>query len=337
VHETSPDEVFYPVAAYWGHPLGDRVTVGFGFYSPFGLSVEWEDPETFSGRFISTRVAITPFYFNPSVAFDVSPRLRIGGGVTAVHASVDLNRNVGQPNPTDFGPDVLDLGTVELDGSNGLDYGFNAGLQLDVTETVALGVTYRGGVETAIDGDADFTFTGTGTGLDPQLGPLFPEDQGVTTEIPFPAQLVVGFAVEVSESVVLEADLGWTRWSDLDQLSLRFEDPDLDEVIPQHWEDAFFLRTGAEIALRPGTDLRFGYYYDETPQITESVSPLLPDNDRHGFSAGVGWAKGRWRFDVFGLLLLVQDRETEGVNRDGFEGVYDSGTQIAGLSLGFRY
>ncbi len=83
--------------------------------------------------------------------------------------------------------------------------------------------------------------------------------------------------------------------------------------------------------------LRFGYYYDETPQPTEAVSPLLPDNNRHGISLGIGKSWGQFRADLFGLYLVMPDRETEGINRDGFEGTYANNVEIAGLTLGYRY
>lgn len=337
VTEKSPNQVFFPSTFYWAHPISETVGLGFGFYSPFGLATEWEDPEQFSGRFISTRAEITPFYFNPALAVELSPQIRVGGGLMAVHSSVELRRHIAQPNPTDVGPDVLDLGNVQLEGSNNLDFGFNVGLQVDLTDKIVMGATYRSGITVPFEGEADFTFLGSGTALDPQLQPLFPEDQDVSTELPFPAMFIAALGVDITEKVAVEADFGWTQWSDFGSLPLDFEDTSLSSTVEQNWEDAFFIRTGAEIELNPTTDLRLGYYYDETPQILESASPLLADNDRHGLSAGLGYTSGNWRADFFGMVLLISDRSTDGVNRDGYEGTYASGTQILGASFGYRY
>jgi len=338
VEESSPDKVFAPSTFYWGHPVTEDFGVGFGFYSPYGLSTEWDNPEQFSGRFISTKASITPFYFNPAAALEVTPGVRLGAGLMAIYSSVELNRHIGMANPADVGPDVLDLGTVSLNGdTGGLQFGFNLGLQLDLGDRVTVGANYRSGVNLDFDGDANFTFLGTGSPLDPQLQPLFPKDQKVKTALPMPAMFVGALAVQVSPKVSVEADLGWTQWSDFDVLKLRFEDPSLNSDVVEQWDDALFIRTGAEIVLNPTYDLRLGYYYDDTPQNTAEVSPLLPDAIRHGLSAGIGWKHERWRADLFGLLLLTPERSTDGINRNGYEGNYATATQITGVSVGLSY
>jgi long-chain fatty acid transport protein len=336
VRETSPDHSFFPSHVYWGHRVSPELAVGFGVYNPFGLTTEWENPESFSGRFISSKASLTPFCFNPGLAVNLGPWFRAGFGLMAVHSTLELRRNVARPNPLGD-PGVLDLGTLVLEGDNGLDFGVNLGIQIDAADRVTLGANYRSGIEAEFEGDADFTFEGTGTALDPQLQLLFPADQPVSTELTFPEMLVVGAAVEVGKRWSVEADLGWTGWSAFDRLDIRFEDASLNTTLVQRWEDVFFYRLGTEFGIAPDTWLRLGYYYDEVPQPTRALSPILPDNNRHGLSAGIGKSWGKWTVDAFGLLLLISDRETEGVNRDGFEGTYANGVQILGATVSYRY
>jgi long-chain fatty acid transport protein len=340
VHEKSPKAAFFPSHLYWAQRVSSAMVVGFGVYNPFGLTTEWEDPDAFSGRFLSTKASITPFYFNPTAAVSLTPGFRVGAGLMAVHSSLELRRHVAQPNPAYANagePEVLDLGTVQLNGKNDLDYGFTFGMQLDVMPTVTLAANYRSKVAITYEGDADFTFTGAGSALDPQLEALFPDDQSVSTDLDFPAVFVTALAVQVSPKFSLEGDLGWTQWSSFKTLPLRFEDESLSKNLTEKWDDAFFFRVGAELQTCPDMQLRFGYYYDQTPQPTEAVSPLLPDNNRHGISVGVGKSWGQFRADLFGLYLVMPDRETEGINRDGFEGTYANNVEIAGLTLGYRY
>jgi len=335
--ETSPTQAFFPTHLYWGQSFSPRFAAGFGIYVPFGLTTEWENPKEFSGRFISTRASILPIYFNPAVAVEPVSGLRIGGGVMGVHSTLELDRHIGQPNPLND-PVVLDMGTANLKGSNDLDFGFNLGVQVDAGDKVQVGVNYRSSVNLGFkDGDADFDFTGSGTALDPVLVDLFPQDQKVSTEVKLPALLVGAIAVKPSEKWVIEADLGWTQWSEFKTIDLMFEDSSLNSSLVQNWEDAIFLRTGLEYDLSPRTQLRFGYYYDETPQPTEAVSVILPDNSRHGVSGGVGYNWGKWSGDLFGLLLLAADRETGDTNRDGYAGSYANSAWILGLSVNYRY
>ncbi len=337
VHEESPKSAFFPSHLYWGQRINSQLVVGLGVNNPFGLTTEWENPDQFTGRFLSTKASITPFFFTPTVAVSLTPRFRIGGGLTLVHSSLELNRHVGQANPQGEAPFMLDLGTVSLNADNGLDVGFNVGMQVDLTNKLVMGATYRSKVAIDYEGDADFKYTGSGTDLEPELGYLFPKNQSVGTSLDFPASLVLALAAQPSTQLWLEADIGWTQWSSFDTLPINFENEDLSTVLTEKWDDAFFYRFGAEYAVNATTDLRLGYYYDESPQPTVAVSPLLPDNNRHGLSVGVGKTWGDFSADLFGLVLFIADKDTEGINRDGFEGTYSNGVQIAGLTLGYRY
>ena len=336
VGQESPDQTFTPSHVFWADRLNENLVVGFGVYNPYGLITEWENPDTFTGRFVSTEASLTPIFFNPVVAYSPSPTVRVGGGIMVVRADLELNQHIAQPNP--FGnPGVLELGRVVLEGDNGLDFGINLGLQVDINERITAGATYRSKIPVDYEGQADFTFVGTGTPLDPTLALLFPSDQDVAVQIDFPANLVLGLSVEANDQWLIEGNLGWTGWSSFDRLDLIFTDPSLNETRLQNWNNALFFRVGAEVEIQPDTQVRFGYYFDETPQPTEALSPILPDNDRHGLSIGIGKDWGQWNLDAFGLLLLIADRSTDGINLDGYEGTYANAVQIFGFSVGYQY
>jgi long-chain fatty acid transport protein len=314
-----------------------NLTVGFGAYTPFGLTTEWNDPDTFTGRFISTKVSLTPFYFNPVVGYQIHDQVRIAAGLMAVHASVELNRAVGLANPTTGPPATLDPGSVSLSASNDLDYGFNGGIQIE-HENVKLGFNYRSKVTADMDGTADFVFTGTGTPLDPQLEALFPQTQGASTALSFPASWVAGLGYQVSPTWFVEGDVGWMGWSAFQSLTVSFaQDSDLDFTRHEDWTDSWFFRAGARWAVQPDTEIRFGGYYDETPQPTSSVSVLLPDAERFGLTLGAGKTWGKWNLDAFGLLLIIPDRSTELSSIDGYNGTYASSVGALGVTAGFRY
>ena len=68
---------------YWVEPLGERWTFGLGLNAPFGLSVEWADKDTFTGRHINTRSALTAIDLNPTMGWMVTDNLSIGLGIVA--------------------------------------------------------------------------------------------------------------------------------------------------------------------------------------------------------------------------------------------------------------
>jgi long-chain fatty acid transport protein len=193
-----------------------------------------------------------------------------------------------------------------------------------------------------VDYEGGSTFTQIPTG-NPQLDALvasgLPKDPAVETSIEYPSILAVGVAKDWTEWTVV-ADLVFFGWESFDQIELSFpSQPSLDTVIPENYENIWQFRTGVERRLEEGWAVRLGYHFDKTPVPTESVSPILPDNDRHGLSLGGSWASttGRLRVDVGAWYLFLAKRSTEGMSRDGYDGTYDNGAFTFGASLGYRF
>src|SRR5262249_11474977 len=49
---------FFPPTAYWTSRFRERFAYGVGINSPFGLGVEWEDPDQFTGRDRVTKASL---------------------------------------------------------------------------------------------------------------------------------------------------------------------------------------------------------------------------------------------------------------------------------------
>ncbi len=68
-------------------------------------------------------------------------------------------------------------------------------------------------------------------------------------------------------------------------------------------------------------ELRLGYLWDNSPQPAASVSPLLPDADRAGYS--VGWGRKGGPFDIdLAVSYLDFNPRTTFISIDGFNGTY---------------
>jgi long-chain fatty acid transport protein len=344
VTEETETKYFPPVAAYYAQGIAKKWAAGIGVYSPYGLEVVWDEPDTYTGKYISTKSRITPFYFVPTAAWAPTPELQIGAGVSVVLSHVELRRHLSAFNPLDNRTE--DIGDVVLESEAGTGIGFNAGLQWWPAERAKFGITYRSEVDIDYSGPASFTQRPTGNPtFDAIVAASFPPDQTVATTVAFPAQGVFAFAFKPGASITLEADFGYTWWSSFDRLEVKFDQtPANNIVVDQAWNDVFNIRAGGEYRAG-GTSpwaFRLGYYFDESPQPTESVGPLLPDGDRHGISAGAGWRTGdKSSFidtvDLFVLGLIIPDRSTEGVNRDNYNGTYSPNTLVAGFSVGMNF
>src|SRR5262245_41268731 len=101
-----------PPAADITHQFSERLVMGVGLHVPFGLKTEWENPASYSGRFISKRAELKGFSINPTIAYKLEDRFAIGGGLDIRFSSVNLQRNVPSGNPFTLRP--VDVASVEL-------------------------------------------------------------------------------------------------------------------------------------------------------------------------------------------------------------------------------
>jgi long-chain fatty acid transport protein len=325
-------------ALYFTHRVSSRFAWGVGLHAPYGLKTKWANPDEFTGRYIAVESGLSGFALNPTVAYRVHDKVSLGAGLDVRFSKVRLERRSGLVNP--FTQTVTDTAEVVLDSDLATALGWNVGVVVKPSPGLSVGAHYRHEVRVDYEGGSTFTQIPTG---DPQLDALvasrLPPNPAVETAIAYPSILAVGVARDWTEWTVA-ADLVFFGWESFDQLELTFpSQPELDTVIPENYENIWQFRTGVERRLDDGWAVRLGYHYDKTPVPTESVSPLLPDNDRHGFSLGGSWASpgGRIRVDVGAWYLFLAKRSTEGRNRDGYDGTYDNGAFTFGASLGYRF
>jgi long-chain fatty acid transport protein len=317
--------------------VSEPMVLGIGFHVPFGLETGWENPEAYSGRFISKQAKLEGFSVNPTLAYKLADRLAVGVGVDVRFAKVFLARNVPAINP--FTLQVADIAAVELRSGYENGIGFNLGVLGKPSDALSFGLAYRHKVKVEFAGNASFTRIPTGNAqLDVLAARALPAgDTPVTTQVEFPAIASAGVAWSTGDWT-LEGDVNWYQWSSFDSLPLTFpEEPALSGVIEERYEDTWQFRFGLERVLNDRWSLRGGYFYDQTPSPPESVGPLLPDADRHGAALGASLTSGRLRLDVAYWHLFFKQRSTEGLNRDAYDGTYSNKADLlaVSLSLGF--
>ncbi len=323
---------------YLTHELTDDIAVGIGLHVPFGLRTEWENPQLFAGRYLSTRAELTGFSINPTVAYKLADRLSVGAGLDVRFSKVQLNRYVPTVNP--FAPgQVLDVASVALESEMNRGIGFNLGVLGKPTENLSFGLSYRHKVQIDYTGTATFSLIGTGNAqVDALVAQRLPSGSiNVTTDIEFPSILSAGVAYKWDDWTV-ELDVNRYGWSSFDSLPLTFEGrADLSSTVEEQYEDVMQYRIGLEKKIDEEFALRGGYFFDKTPSPAESVSPLLPDSDRHGFALGGSWNAGNWKIDAAAWYIHSKERTTEGLNRDGFNGTYNSNAVTGAVTLGYTF
>lgn len=319
--------------AYAVIPIGENLTFGVGTFAGFGLRTDWQDP--WAGRFVSRDVNLKTASLEPALAWQTSDgRLALGAGLEYRRARVSLERNNGILSP--FAGRIVDVANVYLDGDWASDIGWSAGVLFKATDRFRLGVSYRADMDIEIEGDATFTQIPTGNAqLDAIVGAGLPPDQGITTTIPFPAHLAVGLGYTGALWDV-DLDITHTTWSRFETLLVEFEEtPAINLVRPQNWDDTMSFRLGGNRRVTDDWDVRLGALFDQNPQPTAAVGPLLPDADRLGVSFGLGYHSGPWIADAGLLFLEFMERSTDGQSE--FNGTYRTHANLYFLNLGVRF
>lgn len=329
---------FVPPNMYVTIPFGNNITVGLGVFAAWGLRTDWADP--WAGRFISRDADLKTTSVQPTIAWQTSDgRLALGGGVEYRRARVILNQNIALPFPNPFTGRITDIGNARLASEYGDDLGYNVGVLWKPTDRFRIGASYRTEMDIDLEGDADFTQISTGNaGLDAVVAGTFPQDDTISTTLPFPAVAAVGVAFGLTDRVDLEFDITHMTWSRFEALTVNFTNqPARSFTREQNWDDSSCYRFGANIEASTDWDVRLGLLYDNNPQPTEAVGPLLPDADRIGATFGVGYQRGPWILDFAAFILHFKDRSTNGVSADHFEGTYETDATLWSVNLGYRF
>ena len=337
VQEEGDMGVLVPPVAYYTHQFSERVVFGAGWTTPFGLQTRWQNPDSFTGRFISEEAEIKASSLNPTIAYKLEDRLAVGLGLDVRFSSMSLTRRVPVINP--FTQKVEDGASAHLRTGTDMGIGFNVGILARPSPSLSLGASYRHKVKADYSGDATFSPIPTGNAeLDAQVAAGIPSGAvPVTTSITFPAIASFGAAYTFGDWTV-EADVNWYQWSTFDRVLLLFETrEDLNQAIVEDYANSWQYRLGVERPLTRIWTVRGGLFYDQSPAPAASVSPILPDADRYGLALGGTWKPGRFWMDAGSWIVLGESRSTEGQSRDRYDGSYKSRGLTLGVSFGYAF
>ncbi|HEY4304312.1 MAG TPA: outer membrane protein transport protein [Gemmatimonadaceae bacterium] len=294
---------------------------GIGMYVPYGLTSQWTD--SFPGRFSAKKASLQTIYVQPNFAYQISPNWSIGAGPIWGHSSVELIQAVdlsqqltGAGGPT-FGQIGIASGTefarVRLKGSADA-FGAQFGIQGHPSPNWMLGLRFLTPLDFKYD-DADATFTQVATGL--TLGAALPGTSGTipagtpidqlvgtqfatggpltaqkaSTKITHPAQVQGGIAYSGFKSWLLEADYAWVGWKRFDVLPVDFQGgaATSSRTLLENYNNSSSIRLGAEYTTSyHDLKLRGGFSGVASAAPPETVTPLLPEQDRTYWTGGLG-------------------------------------------------
>lgn len=326
--------LFFPSHLYLSYALTPKLSLAFGFYSPFGLASEWgTNDNPWVGRLLATRTELKTFFYNPTVAYRLTDNFSLAVGASLVRSNVDLEKDIFFTPRNLFGHSKL---TADATG-----FGFNVGLQYRLLRRVHVGLTYRSSVNLDFNnGTAAFTFPKTSNPIvNQEVAAYFPTSTKAKSKLTLPASIGLGLAYDFTENLSFELDYVYTGWHSFDQIKVRFDQPvagQTESVNPRNYKDSYSLRFGLEYRLDKHLTMRAGYCWDYHAVPAAYVEPTLPENDRHNYTIGLGYRMNHLSLDIAYHILLQDDREVKGSVYD-FDGIYTGIANILGLTLGFAF
>jgi long-chain fatty acid transport protein len=310
---TMNDFLPLPGAFYTYSPEELPLSFGVGYYMPFGLTSKWPK----DGPFRTTTIFGEMQYhtLNPIVAWQVTETLSIAAGPTLNYAFTDLRRGIIPAANDEF----------KFKGDD-FAFGATAGLLWQPATKHSFGVSYRSPTTMEFEGDST-------------IKPYPVPDQSAKVKFPLPQVIIAGYSFRPTPHWNLEVDVDWTDWERLNTPVLRQKTGNV--PLQLNWENSFGVEAGATRYFDSGWHVSAGYVYLENTVPEKSFTPLVPDQDMHVFSAGVGGVGGRQKKLSWDLTYQF----TFGTGRDVSDSVY--GPSVAGhytlvahafsLSLGYRF
>ena len=330
LYSTADEQVFTPVTFYTSYQINDKMNVGFGFFTPFGLGSNWG--EDWAGRYLATESEVQTFFLNPVFAYKVLENLSVAVGFNYVIGNVTLKKAVNFP--------VTNSEVYSSLEASGSGMGWNIGIQYKPVDKLALGFAYRSNVLLEFeDGDAKFDLPVDETDpLYPIMRNTFPNTKG-SSEIELPTFMSIGIAYDFLDNLTAEFDYVLIGWETYDELVVKFDDPvggETESIAEKKYENSASFRLGVEYRLNQDFALRGGYMRDNHAVPDEHMEPSLPDGDRDIYNLGFGYKMGALTVDANYMLLFQDDREITNSVHD-FNGTYEAISHLYSLSFGYAF
>ena len=349
-----PGSVTFIPNFYYIAPINDKLSYGLGISVPYGSSTEYDTD--WKGRYTTVKSGVNAIDINPTIAYRVSDKVRLGAGISIQTLSAELENALdsgalcGLAAPANTctalglvpGDQATD-GYVAVEGSS-TSATFNLGALFLPTPATKIGIAYRHGINHELDGDADYTNDPTLQALlDVAGSPLF-RDVGVTAEIDLPASLSFSVAHTLNDKIELLGDATWTGWSDFKELRIVFDNVQPDSFSTQDWEDVWRVSAGLNYKMNDKLTLRAGLALDQEPiPSPQRRTARIPGNDRTWYSFGAGYALSKNISLDFGFTHITLDESAiDNPNSESnigttVRGTYDSSVNIASAQFSWKF
>jgi len=271
------DGLFLGGGGFFSYSVSSDLKLGLAMTGNFGFPLRYNDD--WVGRYYVQEGTLVGLSLVPAIAYKVTPKLSLGGSVTAMYGIFKNKVAINNVDPT-YGD-----GQLKMD-DNTWGWGVNLGLLYEFRKDTRIGLTWNSQVN--LDFGAKPEFSNLAPGLQALLNRRGLTSASINVGISVPQQVMGSVFSQVSDRWAVLGSIGWQQWSKFGQVMFGIEDTLNPKSLSQEldFKDTWHFAAGAQYRITDPWRLNFGIAYDTDFQDGSSVSPMIPANSAWRFGVG---------------------------------------------------
>jgi long-chain fatty acid transport protein len=322
-------------SGYFTHQINDRLTIGLGMFSYFGLAEDYNSD--WVGRYYIKEGLLAGVSFVPSLSYQVNDWLSVGAGMNAMNGMLKTKVAVNNGGAGVFwtGGD----GQLKVEDNN-WGFGATGGILIKLAENTRFGVSYQSRVK------LDFSDTAEWSNIRPGLEAALRAsgawgsslDLGVTV----PQQVMGGLHHQVNDKWAVMVDAGWQNWAQFGYVNVAVSDGSGGITYNSDYQNTWHLGGGATYKHSDKWSFTGGLGYDSSPVNDANRTVTLPMGQQWRFGLGAMWQVSQrvnvgaaWDLIWMGDLSVTQSRGAlAGTVSGSYEGAY---INVIALNLNWKF
>ncbi len=277
-------------------PVNDKLSLGVGANSYFGLGTEWAEDSPL--RYAATKSSVINQDLMLTASYQITDQWSFALSADDDATKASKNKKLAQASGVD--------GNFQLKAKDNA-WGYRLATMVKINDRNQVGLMYRSRINHEYEGkaylnklDSSATLAGMGLSSNSYSG-VFGGDSyetKLTEKFALPQSVVLGYSFKPSNKWTFNMDIEWMDWSSVEREAINWTgETDASRLAvlnggnpaPRDWHSVWSQALGAEYAATDRLRLRGGYYHHASPIPQDTWEPNLPDSNSHGLTAGFGY------------------------------------------------
>ena len=255
---------------FYAQKLTDRVAVGFGSFSYFGLAEDYGN--NWVGRYYVQKSTLLGMSLMPGASVKITDWLSVGGTLNAMYGYLDTEVAINNGAIGGAGDGQLKLSDYQW------GFGGVGGIIITPREGTRIGVTYVSPVKLNFSDTPSFKNS-------PILASQFTKPLNLGVKVP--QSVMFGVYQDLNDQWAVMADVGWQQWSKFGEVNVGYNGNNLTTQL--HYNDTWHGALGAKYKYSPEWAFTGGVAYDSSAVDNANRTVTLPMGQAYRFGLGTEW------------------------------------------------